>query len=113
MTGSIAETYEVADSKMLGAYDQDVLNKNGKLLPGFTEDNKLALLNTFFRTPKSGVSSTFQSASRSKGQARFDYILTKQVDRRLINCINPSEPSRVFTDHFTDLFFFFFLFSPV
>ena len=44
---------------MLGAYDQDVLNKNDKLLLGFTEGNKLALLNTFFHTPKSGVPFTF------------------------------------------------------
>ena len=66
------------DIKVLGAYGRDKLNKNGKLLLGFAEDNKLALLNTFFRTPKSGVSYTFQSANRSKGQACLDYILTKQ-----------------------------------
>ena len=78
-----------ADSKMLGAYGRDKLNENGKLLLGFAEDNKLALLNTFFCTPKSGVSYTFQSANRSKGQARLDYILTKkQADRRLIRCVN-------------------------
>ena len=66
-----------ADSKVLGAYGRDKLNENGKLLLSFAEDNKLALLNTFFCTPKSGVSYTFQSANRSKGQARLDYILTK------------------------------------
>ena len=27
------------DSKVLGAYDRDVLNENGKLLLGFAEDN--------------------------------------------------------------------------
>ena len=43
------------DSKVLGACDRDKLNENGKLLLGFAEDNKLALLNTFFCTPKSGV----------------------------------------------------------
>ena len=77
---------------MLGAYGGDKLNENGKLLLGFTEDNKLALLNTFFSTPKSGVSYTFQSANRSKGQARLDYILTKQVDRRLTRCVNVRRP---------------------
>ena len=87
-TGNIGGGGEVADSKLLGAHDRDVRNKNGKLLLGFTEDNKLALLNTLFRTSKSVVSFIFQSASKSKGQARFDNILTKQVDRRLINCIN-------------------------
>ena len=73
-------------SKVLGA------NENGKLLLGFAEDNKLALLNTFFCTPKSGVSYTFQSANRSQGQARLDYILTKQADRRLIRCVNVRRP---------------------
>ena len=36
------------DSKVLGAYGRDKLNENGKLLLGVAEDNKLALLNTFF-----------------------------------------------------------------
>ena len=36
------------DSKVLGAYGRDKLNENGKLRLGFAEDNKLALLNTFF-----------------------------------------------------------------
>ena len=49
--------------------------------------NKLALLNTF-STPKRGVSYTFESANRGKGQVRLDYILTKQVDRRLVRCID-------------------------
>ena len=78
---------------MSGAYDQDKLNENGKLLPSFAKDNKLALRNTFFCTPKSGVSYTFQSAIRSKGQARLYYILTKQADRRLIRCVNVRWPS--------------------
>ena len=73
---------------MLGADGRDVLNENGKLLLGFVEDIKLALLNTFFCAHKSGVSYTFQSANRSMGQARLDYILTKQADRRLIRCVN-------------------------
>ena len=77
---------------MLGAYGRDKLNENGKLLLGFAEDNKLALLNTFFCTPKSGVSYTFQSANRSKGQARLDYILTKQADCQLIRCVNVRRP---------------------
>ena len=73
---------------MLGAYDQDKLNENGKLLLGSAEDNKVALLKPFSHNPKSGVSYTFQSANRSRGQARLDYILAKQADRRLIRCVN-------------------------
>ena len=52
----------------------------------------LCLLNTLFCTPKSGVSHTFQSANRSKGQERLYYILTKQADRRLIRCVNVDRP---------------------
>ena len=77
---------------MLGTYGRDKLNGNGKLLLGFAEDNKLALLNTLFCTPKSGVSYTFQSANRSKGQARLDYTLTKQAGRRLIRSVNIPRP---------------------
>ena len=58
-TGKRCEGGGEADSKVLGAYGRAKLNKNGKLLPGFAEDNKLALLNTFFRTSESGVSYTF------------------------------------------------------
>ena len=83
---------EEADSKVLGAYGQDMLGDNGKLLLGFAEDNKLALLNTLFCTPKRGVSYMFQSANHSKGHARLGYILTKQADRRLIRCVNVHRP---------------------
>ena len=83
---------EETQSKVLGAYGRDKLNENGKLLLGFAEDNKLALLNTLFCTPKSGVPYTFQSANRSKGQARLDYILTKQADRQLIRWVNVRRP---------------------
>ena len=68
------------------------LKNPGKLLLGFAEHNKLALLNTSFYTPKSGVSYTFQSASHNKGQACLGYILTKQTNRRLIRCVNVRHP---------------------
>ena len=55
-TGKRGEGGGEADSKVLGAYSREKLNENGKLLLGFAEDNKLTLLNTFFCTPKSGVS---------------------------------------------------------
>ena len=92
-TGKRYEGGGEADNKVLGAYGRGVLNENGKLLLGFAQDNKLALLNTFFCTPKSGVSYTFRSANRSKGQARLNYILTKQADSRLIRCVNFRRPS--------------------
>ena len=80
-TGKRGEGGGEADSKVLGTYGQDKLSENDKLLLDFAENNKLALLNTFFCTSKSGVPYTFQNANRSKGQARLDYILTKQADR--------------------------------
>ena len=51
-TGKRGEGGGETDSKVLDAYGRDKLNKNGKLLLGFTEHNKLALLNTFYCTPK-------------------------------------------------------------
>ena len=81
-----------ADSKVLGAYGRGKFIENGKLLLDFAGNNKLALLNTFFCTLKSGVSYTFQSANRSKGQARSNYIVTKHSDRRLIPCVNVRRP---------------------
>ena len=86
-TGKRGEGGGEADSKVLGAYGRDVLSQNGKLFLGSVEDNKLALLNTFVCNPKRGVSYTFQSANRSKGQVRLGYILAEQVGRRLLRCV--------------------------
>ena len=91
-TGKRGEGGGETDTKVLGAYGRDKFNENGKLLLGFAEDNKLALLNTLFCTPKSCVAYTFQSANRSKGHARLDYILTKQADRRPIRCVSVRRP---------------------
>ena len=49
-TGKRGEDGGEADRNVLGAYSRDVLNKNGKLLLGFAEANKLALLS--FSPPK-------------------------------------------------------------
>ena len=51
-TGKRGEGGGEENSKVLGAYGRDVLNENDKLLLDFAEDNKLALLNTFFCTPQ-------------------------------------------------------------
>ena len=91
-TGKRGQGGGETDSKVLGAYDRDKLNENSKLLLGFADDNKLALLRTFFCIPKSGASYTFQSANRSKGQACLDYMLTQQTDRRYIRCVNVRRP---------------------
>ena len=40
------------DNKILGAYGRDILNDNGELLLSFANNHDLAILNTFFSTPK-------------------------------------------------------------
>ena len=47
------------DSKILGAYGRDTLNDNGELLLSFANNHDPALVNTFFSTPKGGVSHSF------------------------------------------------------
>lgn len=58
----------------------------------FTEGNKLALLNTFFCTPRGGMSYAFPRAHRYNSQAHLDYIQTKQADRRLVRRVNIRSP---------------------
>ena len=91
-TGKRGEGSEEAGCKVLGAYDQDVLNENDKPLLGFAENNKLALLKLFFCNLKRGVSYTFQSAMHSKRQLRLDHILTEQMERRFICCVSVRRP---------------------
>ena len=61
------------DNKNLGAYGRDTLNDNGKLLLSFANNHDLAIVNTFFSTPKGGVSHTFNG----RGKKRINYILTR------------------------------------
>ena len=65
---------------MLGAYGRDNLNNNGELLLSFANNHDLALVNTFFSTPKGSASHTFNG----RGKKRIDYILTKQRNRKLV-----------------------------
>ena len=75
------------DSKVLGAYGRDERSDSGERLLIYATDNKLALLNKYYATPARGISYTFQSPNRGKAQYRLDYILTRQVDRRLVRKI--------------------------
>ena len=85
---------EWTDSKVLGAYGRDELNENGERLLIQAIDNKLVLLNTYYATPARGISYTFQSPNRGKAQYRLDYILTRQVDRRLVLNVTVRTPPR-------------------
>ena len=69
------------DNKILGAYGRDILNDNGELLLlSFANNHDLAIVNTFFSTPKGGVSHTFNG----RGKKRIDYILTRQRYRKFV-----------------------------
>ena len=80
-TGKRVEGGDPRTNAVMGAYGRDVLNTNGERLISLAAENKLAIVNTFFSTPKKGISHTFEGP---KGKWRLDYVLTRQVDRRLI-----------------------------
>ena len=83
-----------ADGKVMGAYGRDELNNNGERVLIHATDNKLTLLNTYYANPAHGMSYTFQSLHRGKTQCRLDYILTRQVDRRLVREITGRTPPK-------------------
>ena len=85
------------DSKILGSYDRDTLNDNGELLLSFASNHNLALVNTFFSTPKGGVSHTFSG----RGKKRIDYILTRQRDRKFVRnvTVHPQPSFLPISDH--------------
>ena len=69
-------------NKILGACGRDTLNDIRELLLFFASYHDLAfLVNTFFSTPKGGVSHTFNG----QGKKRFNYYsLTIRCDRKLV-----------------------------
>ena len=78
------------DDKIFVAYGRDILNDNGELLPSFANNHDLALVNTFFSTPKGGVSHIFNGRRKK----RIDYILTRQRGRKLVrNVTRHRQPS--------------------
>ena len=87
----------IKDSKVLGAYSRDTLNDNRELLLSFANNHGLALVNTFFSTPKGGVSRPFNG----RGKKRIDYILTRQRDRKLVRnvTVHPQTSFLPISDH--------------
>ena len=85
------------DNKIRGAYGRDILNYNGELLLSFANNRDLAIVNTFFSTPKGGVSHTFNG----RGKKRIDYILTRQRDRKLVRnvTVHPQPSFLPISDH--------------
>ena len=78
--GGGGESQESESNKILGAYGRDEINDNGERLLSFAANHDLSLVNTFFRTPKGGISHTFNG----QGKKRIDYILTRQRGRKLV-----------------------------
>ena len=85
------------DSKILDAYGRDILSDNGELLLFFANNHDLGLVNTFFSTPKGGVSHTFNG----RGEKRIDYILARQRDRKLVRnvTVHPQPSFLPISDH--------------
>ena len=85
------------NNKILGAYGRDTLNDNGELLLSFANNHDVANVNTFFSTPKGGVSHTFNG----RGKKRIDYILTRQRDRKLVRnvTVHPQPSFLPISDH--------------
>ena len=85
------------DCRVLGAYGRDTLNDNGERLLSFATNHSLALVNTFFSTPKNRVSHTFNG----RGKKRIDYILTRQRDRKLVRdvVVYPQALLKPISDH--------------
>ena len=89
----------------LGTYGCDELNDSGKLLLTFATENKLAVMNTFFRTHKDEVSHTYSgvTGNRTSDFKRVDYVLTRQAHRgRAGNVVvhpQPALPAKADSDH--------------
>ena len=85
------------DSNIFGAYGRDTLNDNGELLLSFANNHDLALVNTFFSSPKGGVSYAFNE----RGRKHVDYILTRQRDRKLVRnvTVHPQPSFIPISDH--------------
>ena len=87
------------DDKILDAYGRDTLNDNGELLLSFANNHNLAIVNTFFSTPKGGVSHTYTFNGR--GKKRIDYILTRQRYLKLVRnvTVHPQPSFLPIPDH--------------
>ena len=88
------------DCKVIGAYGRDtrVSDSNGTSLLRFAGDNKLALVNTFFSVPKGCTSRTF-NGTRSAGRKRIDYVITRQLHRKLVRNVTVHLQPYADSDH--------------
>ena len=59
-------------NKVLGAYGWDEINDNSERLLSFAANHDLSLVNTFFRTPKGGISHTFNQLDKKTHRLHHD-----------------------------------------
>ncbi|CAB1108182.1 unnamed protein product [Ectocarpus sp. CCAP 1310/34] len=90
------------NERTMGEYGRNELNDNGRLLLTFATDNRLAVLNTFFDTRRSGIWHTFNGPSGRERRC-LDYILTRQSHRGRVSNMEvvpqPVRPVRADSDH--------------
>ena len=88
------------DCKLIGAYGRDtrVSDSNGTSLLRFADDNKLALVNTFFSVPKGCTSRTF-NGTRPADKKRTDYIIPRQSHRKLVRNVTVHLQPHADSDH--------------
>ena len=91
---------EEENCKVIGAYGRDsqVSDSNGTSLLWFADDNKLALVNTFFSVPKGCTSRTF-NGTRPADRKCIDYIITRQPHRKLVRNVTVHLQPRADSDH--------------
>ena len=82
------------DSKILGAYGRDTLNDNGELVLSFANNHDLALVNTFFSTPKGGISHTGKNGSTTSQRGN---VIANSYGTLRCTLSPPSFPSRTTT----------------
>ena len=88
------------ERKVVEAYGRDLRANDSNCIPlmQFASDNKLALVNTFFSTPKGNASRTFNgAANRPADKKCIGYMVTRQCHRRLtrnvtVNLQPPNSP---------------------
>ena len=86
-------------TKVLGPFRRDGLNGNGEFLLRPAEKEKLPLVNTFFQTPKCGVSAIYHGLKGKNDQWRLDYIVTRQPHRRLVRTVKVHPVVRIESDN--------------
>ena len=88
------------DFKVIGAYGKDtrVSESNGTSLLRFAGDNKLALVNTFYSVPKGCTSRTF-NGTRPADRKRVDYIIMRQLHRKLVRNVTVHLQPHADSDH--------------